>query len=103
MDHIIRELVAIDRQARQRVQDAQSKRAQEKAAITQEKEQLRERYLHRTQQKLDILEKRADEEAQRELAELEAHYQQVGRELADAFARQRGQWQEEIVARCLRP
>lgn len=103
MDNIIRELVAIDRQARQKVADARQRHTSEKELIAQEKAQLGERYLHRTQQKLEIIRRHAQEQAQSAREALEKDYGARQQALCDAFAQQGDQWLEQIVCRCRQP
>ncbi|MBU5626077.1 hypothetical protein KQI82_03885 [Oscillibacter sp. MSJ-2] len=101
MDKIIQELVAIDRQAREAVRSAQQRSEAERAEIVREKEALSACYRKRAEQKAQALEKAAGEEAERSILQLEKAHQTSLQDLEDRFDRQRQQWIDEIVTRCI--
>jgi ribulose bisphosphate carboxylase small subunit len=101
MDAIIRELTAMDRQAKNQVRQALEDQAQEKIRISQEKEDLREQYAQRVRETLDDFRQKTEQEFTRALERLETDYQQDLAALDAWFEKHRRQWTETIVRDCL--
>jgi hypothetical protein len=101
MDRIIRELVAIDQQARNQVCLAEEEQAQEKFRISQEKEELREQYARHIRESLENMRRETDKQFAEEFKRMEADYQNDLAVLETQFQDNGRQWAEDIVNRCL--
>jgi hypothetical protein len=101
MDAIIRELMAIDQQARNQVRQAREDQAQEQIRISQEKDDLREQYARRVRETLDAFRQETERQLAGALERLETGYRQDLAALDALFEKNQRQWTETIVHDCL--
>jgi vacuolar-type H+-ATPase subunit H len=101
MDMIIRELMAIDQQARSEVHQAEEKQAQEKLRISQEKQDLHAQYVRRVQEKLNGFRQEAEKQFAEEMKRVEAGHQKDLAALETLFKKNESRLVEEIVSKCV--
>jgi hypothetical protein len=101
MDMIIRELMAIDQQARDEVHQAEEKQDQEKIRISREKEELREQYASRVREKLDAYRQEEEKQFAEKMTHIEAAHRKDLAALESLFKENERQWTEEIVNQCI--
>lgn len=103
MDNFIRDLIGLDHRARERLEQAERERDAAKAQISRDKEHIYKEQLARAQESIEAEKRRAQEDAQRQLADMELRFSQASATLEEQFAANREQWVEEILTRCLTP
>jgi hypothetical protein len=101
MDMIIRELIAIDQQARNEVHRAEEKQAREKIRISQEKADLREQYARRVREELDSFRQEAEKQFAEDINRAKADCQRDLAALEALFEKNESRLAEEIVNHCI--
>lgn len=102
MDRIIGELVAMDRQARQAVEEARRRSEEERIRIGQEKDSMIACYRKRAREQAQTMEQAANEEVRREIEEMEDSCRREMEQMETRFRQEKDRWVQEIVKRCVR-
>lgn len=98
---IIRQLLDMDKKARQMVEDAEEERLRAEAALVDEKARVEAEILTQAQNRIVKLKNQTADETFREASSIAEEGQQLMRRLEASYAEHHVQWEDELFARCI--
>lgn len=101
MDNVIKDLVALDKKAREMVKNAEDEKNACRAEIAKDKEAVLQHYQQRKQKKMEQIEQETKQKASAQISEMEKTYEAMGKQLKATFEANRENWVAEMVKRCL--
>lgn len=99
MQNLIKEIVDMDKKAREITDAAQVEKVNSEKETAQKREQIRQEYLTRARQRIQKNEPIEREAAEKTWTEKAAYYKQLSEKLEKTYRENGSQWVAELVAR----
>ena len=102
MENLIKQILEMDRQAREETQQAQERRSAIEQSVQKERQKMHDEYIARAQKRIATLEKEEMEYAQKAALKAQEDAQKQAAHLDDLYQEKKEKWIEEIVSRVTR-
>ncbi len=101
MQNMVKQIVDMDRKAREITDSAQLEKVQTEKDIATMREQIRSEYLERARKRIEANEPKERAAAEEDWKKREARYQALSEEMDQAYEKKAAEWAEQLAARVI--